>query len=263
MEANQAIQDSQDATSEQVRGSSPARPIMVLRRAEERGRGSHGWLDSRHTFSFAGYHDPRFMGFRALRVINEDRVVGGAGFGTHPHRDMEIISYVIDGALEHRDSMGNGSVIRPGEVQRMSAGRGVRHSEKNASSTEGVHFLQIWVLPNRRGVEPSYEQRFFGDERRGRLRLVVSEDGRDGSLRLHQDVSLYAAVLTAGERVTHSPAPGKHLWIQMVRGSARVAGETLRAGDGAALPNERGDAALDALEIEADGDCELLLFELA
>src|SRR5687768_5593269 len=178
--------------------------MMRIRRAQDRGHANHGWLDSHHTFSFADYYDPSHMGFRALRVINEDRVEPSRGFGTHPHRDMEIISYVLEGGLEHRDSMGTGSVIRPGDVQRMSAGTGVTHSEFNASRSDLVHFLQIWIMPEKRGITPSYEQKSFPEaERQGKLRLVASRDGRDGSVLVHQDVNLYASLLGAGEQVRY------------------------------------------------------------
>jgi redox-sensitive bicupin YhaK (pirin superfamily) len=231
--------------------------MMQVRRSDERGHARHGWLDSHHTFSFADYYDPEHMGFRALRVINEDRVVPGEGFPTHPHRDMEIISYVVGGALAHRDSMGNGSVIRPGEVQRMSAGTGVAHSEHNASEDEPVHFLQIWIVPERRGLPPSYEQKDFSAARRGKLALVASRDGRDGSVTVHQDVSLYAAELERGASVTASLAPGRHAWIQIVRGTVRVNDVELRAGDGAELVDET------KIEIHAGDSTELLLFDLA
>jgi hypothetical protein len=187
---------------------------VIVRRASERGLADHGWLKSFHTFSFADYHDPAHMGFRSLRVINEDRVQPGQGFGTHGHQDMEILSYVLEGQLEHKDSMGTGSVIRPGDVQRMSAGTGVRHSEYNPSSSEPVHFLQIWFLPDRRGLKPSYEQKTFpAAERTGKLRLVASPDGRDGSLTIHQDASLYASLLGRGESVTHTLAAGRAVWL--------------------------------------------------
>ena len=232
--------------------------MMTIRRAEERGRSDLGWLDSRHTFSFADYHDPAHMGFRALRVINDDRVAGGGGFGTHPHRDMEIVSVVLDGALQHRDSLGTGSVIRPGDVQRMSAGTGIRHSEFNASPTEPVRFLQIWILPERPGLPPGYEQKAFpAAERRNRLRLVASPDGRDGSLTLHQDVRLYAAALAAGAKVAYAPAAGRHVWVQVARGALTLNGQALREGDGAALSGE------PALELAADAEAECLLFDLA
>src|SRR5688500_8014215 len=213
---------------------------MILRRpAEERGRGNLGWLDSRHTFSFADYYDPQHMGFRALRVINEDRVQPGQGFGTHAHRDMEIISYVLEGQLAHRDSMGTGSVIRPGDVQRMSAGTGVRHSEMNPSPTDGVHFFQVWLLPERQGIEPSYQQKTFEDaDKRGRFRLVAARDGRDGAITVHQDVDLYAALFDAGDQVTVTLRPGRHAWIQVARGEIAVNGQVLDAGDGAAISDE-------------------------
>jgi redox-sensitive bicupin YhaK (pirin superfamily) len=232
---------------------------MIRRRpAEERGRGNLGWLDSRHTFSFADYHDPAHMGFRALRVINEDRVQPGRGFGTHPHRDMEIISYVLDGELGHKDSMGTGSVIRPGDVQRMSAGTGVLHSEMNPSPTRPVHFLQIWLMPERRGLPPQYEQkRFEVEEKRGRLRLVASPDGRQDSVTVNQDVDLYAGVFKPGEGVRLELRPGRHAWIQVARGEVTVNGETLHQGDGAAVSDEA------ALDIASTADAEILVFDLA
>ena len=208
--------------------------MLAIRRANDRGHANHGWLDTKHTFSFANYYDARHMGFRGLRVINEDRVAPGQGFGTHPHRDMEIISYVLDGALEHRDSMGNGSVIRPGEVQRMSAGTGIRHSEFNASRSEPVHFMQIWILPRAAGITPSYEQRAFSDdERSDRLRLVVDPEGRDGALAINADARLYASILALGQSVTHELAAGRHAWMQVARGRVEVGGQQLGAGDGA------------------------------
>ncbi|MEZ4360812.1 MAG: pirin family protein [Kofleriaceae bacterium] len=232
--------------------------MIRLRRAPERGHANHGWLDSFHTFSFADYHDPRHMGFRGLRVINEDRVQPGRGFGTHPHRDMEIISYVLSGGLEHRDSMGNGSVIRPDDVQRMSAGTGVTHSEFNASRDELVHFLQIWLLPRERGLPPSYEQRAFGAaEKRGRLRLVASDDGRDGSLVIHCDAALHAGLFAEGERAELPLAVGRHGWVHVARGRARVNGEELAAGDAAALSDE------PRVVIEGIDGGEVLVFDLA
>jgi hypothetical protein len=232
--------------------------MIQMRKAADRGHADHGWLDSRHTFSFADYHDPRFMGFRALRVINEDRVQPGRGFGTHPHRDMEIVTYVIEGALAHRDSLGNGSVIAPGEVQRMSAGTGVTHSEFNHSPAAVVHLLQIWILPERTGLPPSYEQRAFTPaERRGVLRLVASRDGRDGAVTVHQDVDLYATLLAAGDRVALALRSQRHAWVQVVRGDVLVNDAALTAGDGAALSDER------AVGVEATADAELLLFDLA
>ena len=232
--------------------------MIALRRAAERGTANLGWLDSRHTFSFADYYDPDHMGFGPLRVINEDRVKPGKGFGTHGHRDMEIISYVLEGALEHKDSIGTGSVIVPGDVQVMSAGTGIRHSEFNHSATEPVHFLQIWVVPERDGIAPRYEQkRFFDDEKRGRLRLVGSSDGRDGSVVIHQDVALFASILNADEQVTHVLPAGRKAWLQLVRGSAEVDGRRMDAGDGAGLQDE------PALAIVARADCtEVLVFDL-
>lgn len=243
--------------------TTPASASLVgrlrVRPSQERGRAQHGWLDSHHTFSFANYYDPRHMGFRALRVINDDRVRGGAGFPTHPHRDMEIISYVVDGGLEHRDSMGNGSVIRPGEVQRMSAGRGVTHSEFNASNDQLVRFLQIWIVPDQRGIEPSYEQKDFSAERKGALRLVASADGREGSVTVHQDIAMYAAELDAGDTVEHTVDRERHLWIQVVRGELGVGDVELREGDGASL--DAGE--VETLVFLARSDVEFIVFELA
>jgi redox-sensitive bicupin YhaK (pirin superfamily) len=230
--------------------------MIQIRRADERGHFDHGWLDTRHTFSFADYHDPGHMGFRSLRVINEDRVAPGQGFGAHRHRDMEIVSYVLDGALAHQDSMGNSGVIRPGDVQRMSAGTGVQHSEFNASKTDPVHFLQIWILPRRNGTPPSYEQKTFAPEtKRGNLRLVGSRDGRDGSVTIAQDVALYSAALEPGEEVRHVLAPGRHAWLQVARGEVDSNGNPLRAGDGAAVTGE------PELRISGKGS-EFLLFDL-
>jgi quercetin 2,3-dioxygenase len=233
--------------------------MMTVRPADERGRADHGWLDSRHTFSFADYYDPKNMGFRALRVINEDRVQGGQGFGTHPHRDMEIVSYVLEGALQHKDSMGTGSVIRPSDVQRMSAGRGVTHSEYNGSRTDVVHFLQIWLVPTQTGIDPSYEQKTYPDaEKRGRLRLVASPDGREGSVTIHTDAALYAGLFDPGESTSLSIAPGRHAWVHVARGQVRVNGRDLRAGDGAALSGE------ETLRVEGTpGGGEVLVFDLA
>jgi redox-sensitive bicupin YhaK (pirin superfamily) len=232
--------------------------MLLTRRSDERGRANLGWLDSRHTFSFADYHDPRYMGFGPLRVINEDRVQPGQGFGTHAHRDMEIVSYVLSGALEHRDSMGNGSVIRRGDVQRMTAGTGVQHSEFNPSQSELVHFLQIWIIPERRGLAPGYEETHFADDaKRGRLKLVASRDGRDGSIVVHQDTSLHAALLTAGDAVTHETERTRKVWIQVAAGGVVVNGEALTAGDGAALAYE------ERVEIRATADSEILLFDMA
>jgi redox-sensitive bicupin YhaK (pirin superfamily) len=231
--------------------------MLELRKSEDRGRADHGWLQSAHSFSFADYFDPAHVEYGVLRVINEDRVQPGHGFGTHGHRDMEIISYVLDGELEHRDSMGNGSVMRPGDVQRMSAGTGVMHSERNPSATNGVHFLQIWIRPSRTGVAPSYEQkRFEADEKRGRLRLVVSPDGADGSVRIQQDARVHAGLFDADERATHAIAPGRRAYVHVARGSVRVNGTALKAGDAAKVESVR--------EIVLDGgrDAEVLLFDL-
>ncbi len=232
--------------------------MINLRRAAERGIANFGWLDSRHTFSFGDYHDPKQMGFGPLRVINEDRVSPGQGFGTHGHRDMEIISYVLEGALEHKDSIGTGSVIRPGDVQVMSAGTGIRHSEFNHSKTEPVHFLQIWVVPDREGIAPRYEQKTFPDTaKRNQLRLVGSTDGRDGSVVIHQDVMIFAALLDAGQEVTHSLTTGRKGWLQVVRGAAVLNGQNLDAGDGAAIEREA------VLNVKAKVDAtEILLFDL-
>ena len=232
--------------------------MMEIRRSQERGLAEHGWLKSLHTFSFADYHDPEHMGFGALRVINEDRVQAGKGFGTHGHRDMEIISYVLEGELAHKDSMGNGSVIRPGDVQRMSAGTGVRHSEYNASDRDLVHFLQIWIEPNARGIEPSYEEKHFDDaSKRGKLRLIASRDGREGSVRIHQDADLYAALIDGNESVTFQPAAGRRIYVHVVRGEAEVNGQPLKAGD--AIKIWGGD---NRVRIEKGRDAEILLFDL-
>ncbi len=213
--------------------------MINIRHAAERGTANFGWLDSRHTFSFGDYYDPRQMGFGPLRVINEDRVSPGQGFGTHGHQDMEIISYVLEGALEHKDSIGTGSVIRPGDMQIMSAGTGIRHSEFNPSQTEPVHFLQIWVVPDRKGIAPRYDQKTFpAADKRGRLLLVGSPDGRDGSVVVHQDVKLFAAVLDAGQQVTYDLAKGRKAWLQVARGDVVMNGHDLKAGDGAAVEDE-------------------------
>src|SRR5258708_580866 len=231
--------------------------MLTLSPAADRGRTRIDWLDSRHTFSFGEWHDGAHMGFRALRVINDDRVAAGAGFPTHGPAHMEILSYVLEGALEHRDRLGTGSVIRPGDVQRMSAGTGVRHSEQNASRTEPVHFLQIWILPDRRGHAPGYEQKTVPEtERRGRLRLIASGDGRDGSVTLHQDVAMWTGVLAEGERAELALAPGRHAWVHVARGAATVNGQALGEGDGAALSDER------AVTIDGRGG-EVLVFDLA
>lgn len=232
--------------------------MITIRPAEQRGHADHGWLDSHHTFSFADYYDPDHMGFRSLRVINDDRVQSGKGFGTHPHRDMEIISYVIEGALSHRDSMGTGSVIKPGDVQRMSAGSGVTHSEFNDSQTEPVHFLQIWLLPAERGISPSYEQKAFSrEEKLGRLRLVASPDGRDGSVLIHTDAAVYAGIFEAGQASELPLAKGRHAWVHVVQGSVRVNGRDLKEGDGAAFSDE------PAVRVEGVNQGEVLVFDLA
>ncbi|HZL16585.1 MAG TPA: pirin family protein [Polyangia bacterium] len=232
--------------------------MIEIRRADQRGRADHGWLDSRHTFSFADYYDPQHMGFRALRVINEDRVAPGQGFGTHGHRDMEILSYVLEGALEHKDSMGTGSVMRPGDLQRMSAGTGVRHSEFNASRTEPVHFLQIWIVPDKVGDQPGYEQKSFSaQERQGRLRVVAAPDGRDGSLSIHADAVVYAGIFGAGERAELSLAKGRSAWIHVARGKVRVNGNDLQAGDAVGLSAE------SVVKIDGIDAGEALVFDLA
>jgi len=230
--------------------------MIGIRRAEERGHFDFGWLDTYHTFSFGDYHDPENMGFRALRVINEDWVRGGGGFPPHPHRDMEIVTYVLQGALEHADSMGNGSIIRPGEVQRMSAGTGVVHSEKNASAVEPVHLLQIWIFPERRGLEPSYEQRPLPDVK-GRLAVIASPDARDGSVRIHQDASILATQLDKGQSAEHRLQSGRYAWVQVVRGPVMLNGERLERGEGAAVSD------VSRLEIEAIEPSHLLVFDLA
>lgn len=231
---------------------------MKIRRAGERGHAEHGWLDSFHTFSFADYHDDAHMGFRTLRVINEDRVAAGKGFGAHGHRDMEIVSYVLEGAIEHKDSMGTGSTIRPGDVQRMTAGTGVTHSEQNASKTESVHFLQIWILPKAKNLAPGYEQKAFtAEEKRGKLRLVASADGRDGSVTVHQDMNLHAGLFDAGERASFEVKPGRGAWVHVARGAIDLAGQRLEAGDAAAI-DESG-----TFEIVGAAGGEVLVFDLA
>lgn len=230
----------------------------TLRKAGERGVADFGWLDSRHSFSFGHYHDPDHMGFGPLRVINEDRVAPGGGFPTHPHRDMEIITYVLDGALEHRDSIGTGSVIRPGDVQRMSAGTGIRHSEFNASDTEPVHFLQIWIIPETRGLKPGYEQKTFpATGKAGRLCLMGSRTGRDGSITIHQDADLYATLLEVGEGVSHELASDRIAWIQVARGSAVINGLALQAGDGLAISGK------GTLNLTGGSRAEVLIFDMA
>jgi quercetin 2,3-dioxygenase len=232
--------------------------VIAIRPAADRGTTRLDWLDSRHTFSFGDYYDPAHIQFRSLRVLNDDRVAAGAGFGMHPHRDMEIITYVLRGALEHKDSLGTGEVLRPGEVQRMTAGTGIRHSEFNPSATEPVHLLQIWLTPERRGLTPGYEQTAFPEaERRGRWRLVASHDGRDGSVTIHQDADVYATLLEPGESAGHALRPGRHAWVQVARGAVTLNGRPLREGDGAAVSDER------SLTVAATAAAEVLLFDLA
>ena len=232
--------------------------MLRIRRSEERGQTDWGWLDSRHTFSFGEYHDPDHMGFRALRVINDDRVKGGAGFGTHGHRDMEILSYVLEGALAHRDSMGTGSVIRPGEIQMMRAGTGVTHSEFNHSKTEPLHFLQIWIFPDTNGLAPAYDQRPVDqDGARHSFAPLASKDGRNGSLRIHQDIELFLARIEPGGNRTYSLRGGRHAWIHVARGSVDINGIELTTGDGLAVSEEK------ALNITGRTAAELLLFDLA
>ncbi|TWA79649.1 hypothetical protein FBY14_12918 [Azospirillum brasilense] len=232
--------------------------MITIRNRDERGAVNMGWLNSKHSFSFGHYYDPAHMGFRALRVINDDHVIPGAGFPTHGHADMEIVSYVLDGALEHKDTLGTSSVIRPGEVQRMSAGSGIRHSEYNASKKDPAHFLQIWILPDEEGMVPGYEQKAFErEEKQGRLRLVGSRDGRDGSVTIHQDVDLYATLLDEGDSVTHELRPGRHAWVQVARGQVRLNGTVLKEGDGAAISKE------ESLTLDGVVSAEVLLFDLA
>jgi len=231
--------------------------MITIRRADDRGEANFGWLDSRHSFSFGRYYDPEHVGYRSLRVINEDKVEPGAGFGTHPHKDMEILSYVLAGGLEHKDSLGTGSVIRPGDVQRMTAGSGVTHSEFNESKTDPVHFLQIWLLPDLKGLEPGYEQRSFDTARRGALALVASRDGRDGSLTVHQDADVYASVLEPDETVSLTLRDGRGAWVQVARGSIDLNGERLTAGDGAAVED------VSAVSVRAESAAEVLVFDLA
>lgn len=231
--------------------------MIQVRKAQDRGHFDHGWLDTYHTFSFGDYSDPAHHHFRTLRVMNEDRVAPGQGFGMHPHRDMEIVTYVLSGALEHRDSMGNGEVLRPGELQRMTAGTGVLHSEFNPSETEPVHLYQIWLFPERKGLEPSYEQRAFPDEEKhNRWRVVASRDGREGSLTIHQDAELRLAALDAGRSLEYALPAGRHAWLQVLRGAVTLNGEELHAGDGAAVSDEA------QLTLTAAVDTEVLLFDL-
>lgn len=232
--------------------------MIQIRKAEQRGHANHGWLDTYHTFSFASYRDPQYMGFRSLRVMNEDFVQPGQGFGTHPHHDMEIVTYVLEGALEHKDSMGNGEVLRPGEFQRMTAGTGITHSEFNPSKAEPVHLYQIWLLPDRKGIEPSYEQkRFPDDERHNRLRIVASPDAEAGSLLIHQDARVYLSSLDEGKQVSYELRPRRHAWLQVLRGAVSLNGHALGTSDGAAVSDE------SHLRIEATTNAEIMLFDLA
>ena len=232
--------------------------MLYVRRSQDRGHANHGWLDSYHTFSFADYHDPKFMGFSVLRVINEDRISGGNGFPTHPHRDMEIITYIIEGALQHEDTLGTKAVIKPGDVQRMSAGTGIRHSEYNALENQPTHLLQIWLLTEKNGIPPGYEQKNFNERlSNGQLNLVASRDGREGSITVHQDVSLFAARVSAGAQLEHKLEKGRSCWVQVVKGAIETtSGETLRPGDGLAVTGE------SRVKLAASGDAELLLFDL-
>lgn len=232
--------------------------MITIRRSQERGHINHGWLDTYHTFSFDKYYDPRHMSFGSLRVINEDRVAAGHGFPTHSHRDMEIITYILEGGLAHQDSMGNGSIIKPGEVQRMTAGTGVAHSEANPSADEAVHLLQIWIMPNQRGLTPGYEQKMFPDEsKQGKLALIASQNGREGSVTINQDADVYASKLDAGQSITHMTAGSRKVWIQVARGSVRVNEVDLQQGDGAALTDEM------KITVEAKEPAEILLFDMS
>lgn len=232
--------------------------MIQVRKAEDRGHANHGWLDTYHTFSFATYQDPEHTRFRSLRVMNEDFVEAGQGFGTHPHHDMEIVTYVLEGALEHKDSMGNGEVLRPGEFQRMSAGTGITHSEFNPSADEPVHLYQIWLFPERKGIEPSYEQkRFDEEERRNRLRLVASRDAAEGSLLIHQDARIFLGTLEPGHGVVHELEPGRHAWLQVLRGEVTLNGHSLEVSDGAAVSDT------GSLELVAGPSAEVMLFDLS
>ncbi len=231
--------------------------MITIRKSSDRGHFDHGWLNTYHSFSFARYYDPEFMGFRALRVINEDFVAPGRGFGTHPHDNMEILTYIVSGALEHKDSLGTGSVIRPGDIQRMTAGTGIQHSEFNPSKTEPVHLLQIWLEPAKQGHKPSYDQKHFTEaDRRDRLRLIASPDAADGSIKVTEDIRLYASLLSAGKKASIDLKPGRHSWVQLIKGAITVNGTALAAGDGAAISEERG------LAITATQDAEFIVFDL-
>jgi quercetin 2,3-dioxygenase len=232
--------------------------MITIRPSQERGGGNHGWLNTRHTFSFDQYYDPRFIGFRSLRVINEDVVAPATGFPTHPHRDMEIITYILEGKLEHKDSLGTGSIILPGDGQRMTAGRGIRHSEFNPSQTDPVHLLQIWILPEKNGLEPSYEQKSFPEsEKRGKLRVIASRDGREGSVKINQDAQLYVTLLGSGDQVSHEFEKNRYGWLQVAKGAVELNGAKLSQGDGAAISAEQ------KLTIKGTKDSEVLLFDLA
>ena len=232
--------------------------MITIRPSKQRGGGDYGWLNTRHSFSFDTYHDPKFMGFRCLRVINEDIVQPGQGFPMHPHRDMEIITYILEGTLEHKDSLGTGSVIRPGDGQRMSAGKGIRHSEKNPSQTDPAHLLQIWILPGRPGLAPSYEQKTFpAEEKRGKLRLIAAPSGEVGSVSIHQDAKLYVSLLEPGQEVSHQLGKGRHAWLQVAKGAVELNGNSLTQGDGAAISNEQ------ELTVKGRESAEILLFDLA
>jgi len=231
--------------------------MIIIRKSEERGHANHGWLDTYHTFSFANYYDPQHISFRSLRVINEDRVAGGGGFDTHPHRDMEIITYIVSGALEHRDSLGNRAVMKPGEVQRITAGTGIQHSEFNHSATEPVHLLQIWIFPDKKSLPPSYEQRSFADEQPGgQLRLVAAKEGRSGAVTINQDVDLFLGKLGPGDKVTHQLKSNRHAWLQIISGTIALNGHELKAGDGAAVSEE------SSLKINGKEKTDFLLFDL-
>lgn len=230
--------------------------MITIRKSQERGHANHGWLDSYHSFSFANYYDPNYMGFKSLRVINEDKVQPTRGFGTHPHRDMEIITYVLEGSLEHKDSIGNGSIIRPGDVQKMSAGTGILHSEYNPSESEWVHLLQIWIVPNQRNLQPSYEQKNYSvEEKQNQLRLIASPDGKDNSVTVYQDMNLYASVLEAGNNVSYELLPNRQGWVQVIRGNLQLNDVILEAGDGAAIVDE------SYVKMVAKDSSELLFFD--
>ncbi|PYX80586.1 MAG: quercetin 2,3-dioxygenase [Acidobacteria bacterium] len=232
--------------------------MITIRRNEERGGGNFGWLNTRHTFSFDSYYDPRFMGFRSLRVINEDVVAPASGFPTHPHRDMEIITYILEGKLEHKDSLGTGSIILPGDGQRMTAGYGIRHSEFNPSRSDSVHLLQIWILPTEKGLEPSYEQKRFPEsEKRGKLRLIASHDGAQGSVTINQDAQLYVSLLSPGQQVSHHFGPNRYGWLQVAKGAVELNGSKLNQGDGAAIGDEK------TVDLKGGANSEVLLFDLA